>query len=266
LRLGLEVAEEMGDLRAQARILNGLGFVGYYEGRWTEALDFYERSRDLYATVGDAAMPPVLGLNIAEIYCERGNLDEAEAILGDSLRVWQASGHRYFVAACLTTLARVAARAHRFEEALAMFDEALALFVDVAGPEESIEVVARAAECRVLMGDSERALELTDEAQAKTEGTDTGGQSIPLIHRTRGYALAQLARPAEARTAFEAALEAARARGQDLDVALTLHALVRLGGVDGLPLSGDAEPERDAILERLGVGSVAEVPLMLARA
>ena len=57
------------------------------------------------------------------------------------------------------------------------------------------------------------------------------------------------------------ASRSARSRGQDLDVALTLHAMTRLSGIEGSVPSPDVAAERDAILERLGVGSVAEVPL-----
>jgi tetratricopeptide (TPR) repeat protein len=261
LLLGLEIAEETGNLRAQARVLEGLGYLGYYEGRWTEALEFYERACAAYEATGDPVNPANARMNIAEIYCERGDLGEAETILHDSLHVWQASGHRYFVATCLTMLARVMVRASRFDEALTLFDRALAIYADVAAPQEHAEAVARAAECRVLMGEPERALELTDEARAKIEGADASGQAIPLIHRTRGYALAQLGRWEDAHAALEESLEAARARRQDLDVALVLHAMTRLGeAVDASPPT-DAAREQESILRRLGVELVMEVPL-----
>jgi tetratricopeptide (TPR) repeat protein len=262
LRLALEIADETGNLRARARVLDGLGFLGYYEGRWTEALGFYEQARATYAATGDPVNPPLMVMNVAEIYCERGNLDEAEVMLRDSLRVWQASGHPYFVAQCLSILARVMVRAQRFDEALTMSDNVLAMFTDVAAPQEFAEAAARAAECRVLMGDAERALELTDQAQARIGGAGAGGQSTPLIYRTRGYALAQWGRWEEAHAALEESLDAARARRQDLDVALALHALIRLGEAgDPTPPPTGAAREREAILQRLGVELVMEVPL-----
>jgi len=255
------VSEQLGDLWAQAMVLNGLRFLAYFEGRWTEALDFYDRSRVLSATVGDPVMPSLQANNMAEIYCERGNFDEAEGILRDSLRVLRAAGRRVYVAGGLTFLGRVAARGHRFDEALAMFDEAQALFAEIGAQEEIVEVTARMAECRTFMGDGEEALDLTDKALARAGRSDTGGQSLPLIHRTRGYALAQLGRLGEARSTLDESLEMARARGQDVDVALTLFALGRLSEVDGSTMSVDAIAERDTILERLGVEAVPEVPL-----
>src|SRR4029453_12938778 len=138
LRLALEVSEQLGDLWAQAMVLNGLGFLAYFEGRWTEALDFYARSRVISAKVGDPVMPSLQATNMAEIYCERGNLDEAEGILRDSLRVLRAAGRRVFVAGGLPFPGRVTARGHRFDEALAMFDEARALYAEIGAPEEIV--------------------------------------------------------------------------------------------------------------------------------
>ena len=43
--LALPIYEELGDLLGQANVLNNLGIDAYYEGRWQEALDLYERSR-----------------------------------------------------------------------------------------------------------------------------------------------------------------------------------------------------------------------------
>ena len=261
LRLALEVSEQLGDLWAQANVLNSLGFFAYFEGRWTEALDFYDRSRVISTKVGDPLMPANQACNMAEIYCERGNLDDAEGLLRDSLPVLRAGGRRVFLGYGLMFLGRVAARGHRFDEALAMFDEARALFAEVGAPEEIVEVTARTAECRTFMGDGEEALDLTDEALARAGRSDTEGPSLPLVHRTRGYALAQLSRLGEARSALDESLEMARARGQDVDVAFTLFALGRLSEVDGSTMSVDAIAERDTILERLGVEAVPEVPL-----
>ena len=43
--LALPIYEELGDLLGQANVLNNLGIDAYYEGRWDEALDLYERSK-----------------------------------------------------------------------------------------------------------------------------------------------------------------------------------------------------------------------------
>ena len=47
--------------------------------------------------VGDPVMAALAADNIAEILCERGRYDEAEALLRESLRVWRAAENRYML-------------------------------------------------------------------------------------------------------------------------------------------------------------------------
>ena len=142
-----------------------------------------------------------------------------------------------------------------------MLDEALTIFTDVGAEEDVVDVLARKAECDLLIGDSDGALALVDEAWARTLASDAGGSSVPLLLRSRAYALAQMGQLDEARAAIDQSLVAARSRRQDLDVALTLHALKRLAAIDGSAPSAEVVAEADEILERLGVEAVVDVPL-----
>jgi hypothetical protein len=78
--------------------------------------------------------------------------------------------------------------------------------------------------------------------------------------------LLQLDDRAGARAAFEASLATARAGGEnyglisnDYEVALTLDALARLERADGTDAA--LESERDAILTRLGVVRLPQIPV-----
>ena len=153
-------------------MLNSLGYAAFYEGRWDEAMDYYDRARAPFEKIGDLVTAEAVAGNIAEILAERGRYDEADAMLRHSLRVWRASEYRYFLAGCLSDLGRVSARTERFDESLEMLEEALALFTDVGAEEEVVDVVARTAECRMLMGDGEGALRLVDDARARMQGTE----------------------------------------------------------------------------------------------
>lgn len=259
-RRSLEIAEETEDLERQAHVLNSLGYSAFYEGRWDEAMDFYERARALFGKIGDPVTSEAVAGNVAEILAERGRYADAEAILRDSLRVWRASEYRYFLAGCLSDLGRLAARTHRFEEALAMLDEALTLFSDVGAEEEIVDVVARTAECRLMMGESDKALMLADEASDKMHGTEAAAMATPKLDRIRGYALLQMDRAPEAGEAFARSLEAARAQGVEHEVAMTLHATIRLAETQaGIAPFGTVE-ERDEILSRLGISALVEAP------
>ena len=88
---------------------------------------------------------------------------------------------------------------------------------------------------------------------------------MPLLHRVRAYALMQAGRLDEARMALEESLAAARARQADHELGLTLRAtadLAHQAGEDGDPV---ALKEGEAILDRLGVIAVPDVPLPVRR-
>ena len=259
-RRSLEIAEEAADLERQAHVLNSLGYSAFYEGRWDEAMDFYERARALFEKIGDPVTSEAVAGNVAEILAERGRYDDAEAILRDSLRVWRASEYRYFLAGCLSDLGRVAARTQRFAEALAMLDEALILFSDVGAEEEIVDVVLRKAECRVLMGEGVEALVLAEEAADKMQGTEAAAMSTPKLDRIRGYAFLQAGRAPEAASAFARSLDSARSQKVEHEVAMTLHATIRLAETQGEIPPPESAQERDEILDLLGIPALLEAP------
>ena len=73
--LALPIYEELGDLLGQANALNNLGIDAYYEGRWDEALGYYERSRAARQRIGDVVGAATIANNIAEILSDQGRID-----------------------------------------------------------------------------------------------------------------------------------------------------------------------------------------------
>ena len=81
-----------------------------------------------------------------------------------------------------------------------------------------------------------------------------------MLQRTEGCAYLQLGQLEKARSALALALEEARRRSLDYEAALVLDALAVLADADTEPAE-DLRHERDAILERLGVTGIPEIPL-----
>jgi len=157
------------------------------------------------------------------------------------------------VALATSNLGRVAARVRRFDEALDLLAEALAAFEALGSEALARETEARRAECFVLAGRYQEALDVTP---AVLEAAEENPLLYPLLERLHGYALVQARRAEEAGARFERSLELARELEADYEVALTPEALGRTG------LAGpEAEAESQAILERLGVLSTPRVPL-----
>ena len=91
----------------------------------------------------------------------------------------------------------------------------------------------------------------------------TYGSSFPqpfLLHRVRGYALAQLGELPSAAAALEVSVQRAQLLRADYELALGLEGLAAVGRLQNQDVETIEEDCR-AILERLGVAETARVPL-----
>ena len=261
----LAIYEELEDRSGQADVLNNLGGFAYFEGRWDEALAYYNKARELWLRTGDEVAMAYATGNIAEILAAQGRLGEAENLFREALRVWRAAGLRSRVAFAKSSLARVALRAGRQDEALDMLVEAKAEFEDVGATVDAIETEGRIAEVWLFRGEGDTARQLAEDALRRA-ATVGGTPQAPELHRIRGYALMQTGDYDGAMAALKTSLGAGRARAADYDVALTLRALGHLAALratsTGQSVTERATPEQresDEILARLGVIHVVDV-------
>lgn len=248
----LAIYEELGDIAKQALVYNGMGAFAYYEGRWNDALELYEKGRLARQTTGDPVNAADGTFNIAEILTDQGHLEQAEVLLRDALRVWKASRWRARVALGTRKLAEVASRSNRYEEAAALFEEARSAFVDVGAQNEIVETDARMAESLILQKRPDAALGLADDALARADAMGVNVH-VPALQRIRGYALMQLGELTRARAAVEESLRSAQVRLADYQVALSLDALAQLARLENGSAPTALEADRDAIYARLGV-------------
>ena len=114
------------------------------------------------------------------------------------------------------------------------------------------EAHARIAEAAVLAGDHARALREVEAAELAGESS-APPQLQAVLNRVRGYAHLQQAREPDAIEEFQRSLSAARSGDALYEIALTLHALGRLG-------DSSAAAEATTLFAALDVAQVAEVP------
>jgi tetratricopeptide (TPR) repeat protein len=163
------------------------------------------------------------------------------------------------VAAANRLLGRVEARSGRHEEALSLLVEAEAGFREVGAQRDQSETRGSIAECYLLQGQSQSALDVVMEVISRAE--KAGGFEIAMLKRMRAYALLQLGLEEEARVAFDESLATARERKMDYEVALNLDARLHVVRREGDASAGELERERDAIFDRLGVVWVLPIPV-----
>ena len=254
----LELYDELGRLGPQATIYNNLGTFAYYEARWDDAVQLFDKARQLRLRLGDEVDAALGTFNTAEVRSDQGRLDEARSRFEEAGRVWRAAdyssgvGHVTVASAHSPAARRVRARPRAVRRCRTRF-EALA-------EHDLIDTDARIAESLVLQERPRDALEM---ATALLERSETRGGAVqdPMLYRVRGYALAQRGQWQEASLDLERSVTAARERSARYELAVTLDAIAKLAELrDGSP-NRSARDEADALLRSLDVISVPAVQL-----
>jgi tetratricopeptide (TPR) repeat protein len=245
----LEIYEQLGDPENEHKVLNNLGAVAYFDGRWDEAFELYRRAGEASERAGRPADSAFVDCNIGEIRSDQGHLDEAEAYLQRARRVWSATGDQYLPYVDLL-LARVAVRRGRSQEAMPMLEAAMGELQRMRVDLYANLGQALIAEAEAFGGDPMRALEIA------SHELGTNDEQRPLLTRAAGIALARLGEKRAAVRELRHSLQTGRDRGSEYDVAATIDVLHALGDADD-ELVGD----RNAILARLKIERLPEPAL-----
>ena len=261
----LEIFEQIGHLVGVSASLNELAIRAYLVGSWDECLQLVQRSRDVDEKIGDSYAAAISDLNLGEMLADQGRAEEAEPRARGALQVWRAPGVDAGTLAAEATrlLGFVLAQQGRFDEAMPFLEESRDGFREAGDASEELEAEYRIAQCLLLQGDADAALE---RASGALEDVDDSRNPtlVAALQRMRGLALLERARFEEAAEALEQSLVAARSdepdasvRSAEYELGLTFDALERLAQVSGRR-DREYAADRDAILERLGVVSIPD--------
>ena len=244
----IEAYQRSGNVVREAQVLGTLGSIYLWEGRWDEALTYFERGRDAALKIGSAVDAAVTRVNIAEILVDRGEWKEAEAMLLETLPVWKASQYHYFLGHCQLHLGRVSLRTNRLRRSARPSRRAPERPSSKSGAEKELPAVdARIAECRIAMGKADEGLELVRGMLGNATESNGVASVVPLLERVQGHGLLRQGDLWGARDALEASLAAAKERQRPLrgdpDDALADRAR---------PPRGHRAPDRNADRDALG--------------
>ena len=124
----LEMAQRIGDTVTTARQLNNLGAISHLQGNFERAIDYYHQSLQIFRELGDHTA-------YANTLCELGNVyqmlkqySEAGRLYKEALDLFDTEGHLRGQANILTQLAIVAQMQGRNEEARQYYQAALSRF------------------------------------------------------------------------------------------------------------------------------------------
>jgi class 3 adenylate cyclase/tetratricopeptide (TPR) repeat protein len=252
----LELFEELGNVRRQGDVLTYYGAMAYWEGRWHEAIELYERGRRRSERAGDVVGAANASMNVAEIRSDQGRLEEAEAPAREALRVFRAARFSEEIATACGILGRALSRAGRHEEAEQLLTEAIELAEGAGAQLLRVGALGFLAEDLVLRGDGDAALATLDRAFSAAESIGGPGIYEPMLARIRGSALLVRGDLEAAREAFDAGLVTSREAGAEFEVLLILRARLELAERLGELSSPEEEIEARSIAEGLGIYSI----------
>lgn len=246
-REALSIYDELGDHVGKADVTNNLGGLAYFEGRWDEALEYYERSRSEFERLGNTGYVGWVETNIGEVLVNQRKLDEGEAVLRVASRVLRSIGFTYGAIFADMQLGRALTGRGEFDDAEQIFRDLIEEIADVGLPSGAYECALYLAECLVVRGQPAEAVALLDEATAAAG--EEASIYFPTESRIRATALLSLDRHEAARDQAERGLATARDRGLDYDTALLLEIMAEEGSSES---TSELLSEAAQIFERLG--------------
>lgn len=247
----LALYEDVGDLVGQGYMNINLGGLAYFHGRWDEALEHYDRSREAAERVGDAADVGVAEGNIGEVLVKQNKFGEAEPRLIKAVRVARASGDAVSAIFANLQLARILIETGKPSEAEELLREIHEEAVSLDMKQSAYEAAIQLAELKARAGEADVAVELLDEAAAASH--EEASIYAPTADRVRALALALKGRVKEAVDVADGALETARERSLDYEVAMLLICKADLLEAERPDLTIDLRREGAAIIERLDI-------------
>lgn len=255
--LALPVFEELGDLVAQANVLNNLSIDAMYEGRWHEALELIERCRQARIAAGDVVGIANASHNEGELLSDQGHLTEAEPFFREARRIWRAAQYPMGVAASTCGQGRAATRAGNYEEGHRLLAQARESFQAIDAVGWVTEVDARITEGFGLAREWSQCLQAADE-QLSLPGIADNGPAFAFFLRMRGVSRARLGDALRALPDLHRSIEAAKASGAVYEIALGYYEFGRVAPGDE---GSEALNRGRQMLEDLGVVAIDRVAL-----
>jgi len=262
----LALYEELGDHLGQANVLNNLGIAAYYDGRWTDALELYGRSRAARQRAGDSLGGAVAANNIGEVLSDQGRLDEAVALFATAQRAFEDADYPIGVGLALSNRGRAATRGGRPDDGLELLDTAVARLRGIRALPLAFEAETRRVECLLVLGRVADAEGAAADLLGRLRTHHGDEVLVVALLRAQGWLALSRGDRAAALTLGRDALGRAEALDARFEEALTLQLLAELddtGAGDGSAESDGSPPPAERsrrIFASLGVHPAPAVP------
>ncbi len=159
-RKALRYSEQLGDVGGAMLMLSNMAYAEVEGGRWDDALATTRRGRLICERIGEQRQRIGFHVTAGLVLLGRGDISAAEDELRACVKLCERSGQREALAVTQGNLGDCAMARGQLDEASRLYEEALAIAVDLGLGDEQTENLRRLAECHLRLGDPARAWSL----------------------------------------------------------------------------------------------------------
>ncbi len=254
----LQISLENGWKARESIARCNLGNFAFWGGRWQEAVEDYRLSRQAAFDAGNAVGAAETDMNLGEVLVTLGELDDAERVLKDAVRVLRVSGQEWEATYCEMQLARALLARELLAEADALALRAFETFTGMGSNMNALEAAFIRADVATGIGEPERGLSIIEEAEAAASKGDIGFLR-PRTSLSKARALLALDRLDECDLELAGGLASAREQKLVYEEGLLLRVSADLEMRRGdQSRAQELSREADRLLARLGVQGADE--------
>jgi tetratricopeptide (TPR) repeat protein len=186
-REALQVCVENGMRWRESIARQNLGAIAYFGGHWDEAIEYFQTGRRVALEAGYALGAAEAEVNLGDLLVSVGEVDEAERVLIDAVRVLKAMRMDWFAAYGELQLARVTVAREQYSRAEHELSALVDRFVELGTRATALETKLVLVEAVSSTGDYQRALDLIGEGEQLVG--DQAGPLLPRVLLQRAIAL-----------------------------------------------------------------------------
>jgi tetratricopeptide (TPR) repeat protein len=254
----LRIYEDLGDLSSAAMVRTNIGNAALIEGRWDDALSWFESARAAELKAGNHVGAACADSNRGEIYAKQGRVAEAEPLLRNAIRVMRASGFHDGAAYAEIQLGRAMVERGALREADELLQRVGEEHAQFGRKSSVLEAALVQSLARIHLGAPAEGLALIDRAVTLAGGAI--GWLAPQSAECRARALIALGRFRDAEQQIAAGLAASRKLGLRYEEGTLLRTKALLQRACGQEQDREESRRCAELLNALGVIATPSAP------
>jgi class 3 adenylate cyclase len=166
LQKSLEIFEELGEKQGIAKSLDNIGLIYKLQGNYPRALEYLERALVIREELGDQNGIAINLGNTGGVYFDQGNYPRALENLQKSLAFYEEVGHKEGIAASMSNIASIYSEQGNIPRALIYLEKSQAIMEEIGNKRGIANILGSIGPIYNEQGNYSRALECLHESLA----------------------------------------------------------------------------------------------------